>query len=115
MLAVEVDGDKLETLLSSIDAGSQRARAHVADVTDGGAVHEYPQAARELDSGQIDAFFENAGIEGPADQSLPYSRFPLVVGIWLVVGLAFIAVRPGLAARIGGARARDEGLRAASA
>jgi hypothetical protein len=42
-------------------------------------------------------------------QVFPYSRFPLVVGIWLVVGLVIIAVQPQLAARIGAALARDEG------
>jgi hypothetical protein len=43
-------------------------------------------------------------------QIFPYSRFPLVVGIWLVIGLAIIAAQPRLAARIGAALARDEGL-----
>ncbi|HET8980598.1 MAG TPA: hypothetical protein VFN87_20770 [Solirubrobacteraceae bacterium] len=45
--------------------------------------------------------------------SFPYSRFPLVVGIWLVIGLLFILAQPRLAARIGAALARDEGLEAA--
>ncbi len=42
--------------------------------------------------------------------SFPYNRFPVVVGIWLVVGLAIILVSPRLAARIGAALTRDEGL-----
>ena len=45
--------------------------------------------------------------------SFPCSRFPLVVGIWLVIGLLFILAQPRLAARIGAALARDEGLEAA--
>ena len=43
-------------------------------------------------------------------QVFPYSRFPLVVGIWLVVGLAIILATPRMATRIGAALARDEGL-----
>jgi amino acid transporter len=42
--------------------------------------------------------------------SFPYDRFPIWVGAWLVVGLLFILVQPGLAARIGAGLARDEGL-----
>ena len=42
--------------------------------------------------------------------SFPYNRFPLVVGIWLVVGLVIILAQPQLARRIGAALARDEGL-----
>jgi amino acid transporter len=43
-------------------------------------------------------------------QVFPYSRFPLVVGIWLAVGLAIILATPRMATRIGAALARDEGL-----
>jgi amino acid transporter len=43
-------------------------------------------------------------------QVFPYSRFPLVVGIWLVIGLAIVLAVPNLAKRIGIALARDEGL-----
>ncbi len=42
--------------------------------------------------------------------AFPYSRFPLVVGIWLVVGLAIVLATPRMAARIGASLARDEGL-----
>lgn len=43
-------------------------------------------------------------------QSFPYSRFPLVVVIWLVVGLAIVVLTPRLASTIGASLARDEGL-----
>jgi amino acid transporter len=43
-------------------------------------------------------------------QSFPYSRFPLVVGIWLAIGLVIILAMPKLAKRIGASLARDEGL-----
>jgi amino acid transporter len=42
--------------------------------------------------------------------AFPYSRFPLVVGIWLAIGLVFIIASPRLAKRIGESLARDEGL-----
>jgi len=44
--------------------------------------------------------------------SFPYNHFPLVVGIWLVVGLVIILAQPALARRIGASLARDEGLEA---
>jgi UPF0716 family protein affecting phage T7 exclusion len=40
----------------------------------------------------------------------PYSRFPLVVGIWLLIGLAIVLLWPGLSARIGASLARQEGI-----
>jgi amino acid transporter len=39
--------------------------------------------------------------------SFPYSRFPLVVGIWLVIGLAIVLISPGLSRRIGTSLARE--------
>ncbi len=42
--------------------------------------------------------------------AFPYSRFPLVVGIWLLVGLLIVVATPKLAATIGASLARDEGL-----
>ena len=40
----------------------------------------------------------------------PYSRFPLVVAIWLVIGLAIVMLWPGLSSRIGVSLARREGI-----
>ena len=40
----------------------------------------------------------------------PYSRFPLWVGIWLVVGLGIILAAPRVARRIGESLAREAGL-----
>jgi hypothetical protein len=42
--------------------------------------------------------------------AFPYSRFPLVVAIWLALGLAVVVASPGLAHRIGVSLAREEGL-----
>jgi hypothetical protein len=38
----------------------------------------------------------------------PYSRFPLVVAIWLVIGLAIVLLWPGLSSKIGVSLARRE-------
>ncbi|MDQ6731861.1 MAG: amino acid permease, partial [Actinomycetota bacterium] len=40
----------------------------------------------------------------------PYSRFPLWVGIWLVIGLVIILAAPRMARRIGASLAREAGL-----
>lgn len=40
----------------------------------------------------------------------PYSRFPLWVGIWLVIGLVIILAAPRMARRIGVSLAREAGL-----
>jgi hypothetical protein len=42
--------------------------------------------------------------------AFPYSRFPLVVGIWLAIGLAIVVATPRLASRIGESLAREECL-----
>ena len=42
--------------------------------------------------------------------SFPYDRFPIVVAIWLVVGLGIVVLSPGMARRIGHSLAREEGL-----
>lgn len=42
--------------------------------------------------------------------SFPYNRFPIVVGVWLIVGLVIVVATPGLARRIGTSLAREAGL-----
>jgi amino acid transporter len=42
--------------------------------------------------------------------AFPYSRFWIVVAVWLVVGLAIVLGSPGLARQIGRSLARDEGV-----
>jgi amino acid transporter len=42
--------------------------------------------------------------------TFPFDRFPFVVAIWLLVGLAIVVLLPGLARRIGAGLAREEGL-----
>ncbi len=43
-------------------------------------------------------------------QVFPYSRFWIVVSVWLVLGLGIVLFTPRLASRIGASLARDEGL-----
>lgn len=38
----------------------------------------------------------------------PYSRFPFIVGVWLLLGVAIVALVPGLAARVREGLARSE-------
>ncbi len=42
--------------------------------------------------------------------AFPYNRFPIVVGVWLLVGLVIVLASPRLAARIRVSLARDEGI-----
>jgi hypothetical protein len=42
--------------------------------------------------------------------AFPYDRFPFVVAVWLLAGLAIVVALPGLARRIGAGLAREEGL-----
>src|SRR5207248_2651956 len=45
----------------------------------------------------------------------PYNRFPIVVGAWLVVGLAIVLATPRLARRVGTELVRDAGLNESTA
>lgn len=73
VLAVDVDQAGLNETAALVDEAGGTARAHVADVTDAGAVKAYVDAARALGGGSIDAFFNNAGVEGPAESIDQYS------------------------------------------
>jgi NAD(P)-dependent dehydrogenase (short-subunit alcohol dehydrogenase family) len=74
VLAVDIDQTGVdETVALLADAGGV-AQAHVADVRDAGAVRGYVEAARALRRETIDVFFNNAGIEGPAEPIDEYSE-----------------------------------------
>jgi NAD(P)-dependent dehydrogenase (short-subunit alcohol dehydrogenase family) len=66
VLAVDVDADQLEAFRDPA------VQPHVADVSDSAAVRGYVEAARQLGDGTIDAFFNNAGIEGPVASIVDY-------------------------------------------
>jgi 3alpha(or 20beta)-hydroxysteroid dehydrogenase len=74
VLAVDVDQAGLDETVALVDDTGGTARAHSADVTDASAVKGYVDAARALGGGSIDAFFNNAGIEGPAEPIDEYSE-----------------------------------------
>jgi 3alpha(or 20beta)-hydroxysteroid dehydrogenase len=74
VLAVDVDEAGLEDTVRLVQAAGGTARAHVADVTDAGAVQGYVDAARALRGGTVHAFFNNAGIEGPAQPVGDYAE-----------------------------------------
>jgi amino acid transporter len=85
-------------------------------VTNLGAIRYLFVAARRAPLFEI--FFPIAGIaflgftlyKNIKGTVFPYDRFPIVVAIWLVVGVLIVVVSPGMARRIGAALARDEGL-----
>lgn len=89
VVAVDMKGTDLQAALDKVkDAGSE-AIAVEADVTRSAQVEEYARAAKAK-FGRIDAFFNNAGIEGWVGPSLEYPEeiFDKVLavnvkGVWL--------------------------------
>ena len=73
ILAVDRDQVWLDEAVGHIGGNGGAVHAHVADVADLNAVKGYVDAARELGGGSIDAFFNNAGIEGP---TVPIKEYP---------------------------------------
>jgi 3alpha(or 20beta)-hydroxysteroid dehydrogenase len=71
VLAVDLDPDRLNATLGTL-ADRSAVRPHIADVADSASVQGYVSAARELGDGKIDAFFNNAGIEGPVASITDY-------------------------------------------
>src|SRR5579871_2857849 len=74
VLAVDIDGHGLDETLALVEQAGGQAQAHVADVTDVDAVKSYVSAARALRAAPIDVFFNNAGVEGPAQPIDEYSE-----------------------------------------
>lgn len=62
VLAVDVDATAAQT---TAEAAGARVQPFAADVSSSTDVAAYVAAARELGDGEIHAFFNNAGIEGP--------------------------------------------------
>ena len=101
VLLVDIDDDRLTATENQIiDAGGQ-ARAHLADVTDAAQVRGYVETA--LDTfGPIDAFFNNAGIQGPVGRitEFPEDGFDQVIAVNLrgvFLGLKYVL--PGMVER----------------
>jgi NAD(P)-dependent dehydrogenase (short-subunit alcohol dehydrogenase family) len=79
---VDVDEDGLARRAESVAATGRRATTSTADVTKSADVRGYVGAALR-EHGRIDAFFNNAGIEGPVATlaEYPEEEFERVVGV----------------------------------
>ena len=82
MHLVDVDEDGLARRAASVAATGRRATTSTADVTKSADVRGYVDAALR-EHGHIDAFFNNAGIEGPVATlaEYPEEEFQRVVGV----------------------------------
>lgn len=84
IFAVDRDGDALDATVAAVrDAGGDAAGT-VADVTVAADAARYARtAATQFGDGAIDAFFNNAGIEGPiaAATELDDDRFDAVIAV----------------------------------
>ncbi|GIW16972.1 SDR family NAD(P)-dependent oxidoreductase [Tepidiforma sp.] len=104
IVAVDLPGTALDEAVAAAEAAGARAVAVPADVTRAADVERYAAAARDR-FGRIDAFFNNAGIEGWIGPMLAYpeEQFDRVLavnvkGVWL--GMKYVA--PVMAANGGG-------------
>lgn len=89
VVAVDMKGTDLQAVLDKVKEAGSEAIAVEADVTRSSQVEEYARAAKAK-FGRIDAFFNNAGIEGWVGPSLEYPEeiFDKVLavnvkGVWL--------------------------------
>jgi NAD(P)-dependent dehydrogenase (short-subunit alcohol dehydrogenase family) len=105
VVAVDLPGTALDEAVAAAESEGASAIAIPADVTRAADVERYVSAARDR-FGRIDAFFNNAGIEGWIGPLLSYpeDQFDRVLavnvkGVWL--GMKYVA--PIMAANGGGA------------
>lgn len=89
VVCVDLPGSALEEAVHDAEAAGSRAIAVPSDVTRSGDVQAYANAAKDA-FGRIDAFFNNAGIEGWVGPSTEYPEdvFDKVLavnvkGVWL--------------------------------
>lgn len=74
VLVVDRDEEGVAATVAAIEEAQGVARGCVADVTDAGAIERYAAQGAELGGGRIDAFFNNAGVEGPV---APIEQYPV--------------------------------------
>jgi NAD(P)-dependent dehydrogenase (short-subunit alcohol dehydrogenase family) len=74
VLVVDRDEAGIATTVEAIEAAGGVAQGCVADVTDAAAIARYAEDGAELGGGRIDAFFNNAGVEGPV---APIEQYPV--------------------------------------
>jgi NAD(P)-dependent dehydrogenase (short-subunit alcohol dehydrogenase family) len=74
VLAVDHDEDGVAATVAAIEGADGVAQGCVADVTEATAIVRYAAAGAALGDGRIDAFFNNAGVEGPV---APIEEYPV--------------------------------------
>ena len=94
VVAVDLAGSALDEVVALVESAGSRAIAVPADVSKSSDVERYAKAARERFGG-IDAFFNNAGIEGWVGPTTQYPEdiFDKVIavnlkGVWLCMKYA---------------------------
>jgi NAD(P)-dependent dehydrogenase (short-subunit alcohol dehydrogenase family) len=96
VLVVDRDRDGIDQTVAQIESDGGVARGFVADVTDASSVRAYVEAAKSLGDGHVNAFFNNAGIEGataPID-AYPDDTFDQVLAVnvrGVFLGLKYVA------------------------
>jgi 3alpha(or 20beta)-hydroxysteroid dehydrogenase len=74
VLVVDRDEEGIATTVAAIEGVGGTARGCVADVTDAAAIARYAAEGAALGGGRVDAFFNNAGVEGPV---APIEEYPV--------------------------------------
>jgi NAD(P)-dependent dehydrogenase (short-subunit alcohol dehydrogenase family) len=74
VLVVDRDADGVAATVAAIEDAGGTASGCVADVTDATQIARYADRGAELGGGRIDAFFNNAGVEGPV---APIEEYPV--------------------------------------
>lgn len=102
VLCVGRDADALAKTVSSTEGLGATVASFCADVTDSRAVSATIAAARDLGGGRLDAYFNNAGILGPAQSIDEYDerQFQEVIdvnvrGVFLGLKYASVAMTSG--------------------
>lgn len=83
VLVVDRDEVGIAASVAAIEEAGGVARGCLADVTDAAAIADYAAQGARLGGGRIDAFFNNAGIEGPVApiEEYPVEEFDRVMAV----------------------------------
>jgi NAD(P)-dependent dehydrogenase (short-subunit alcohol dehydrogenase family) len=83
VLAVDLDGARVDATVAAVEEQGGVVRGHVADVTDADAAAAYAEEGARLGDGRVDLFANNAGIEGPVAPiaEYPESAFDQVIAV----------------------------------
>jgi NAD(P)-dependent dehydrogenase (short-subunit alcohol dehydrogenase family) len=83
VLVVDRDPAGIDATVGAVEGAGGVAQGCVADVTDEAAIARYADAGAQLGAGRVDAFFNNAGVEGPVApiQEYPVADFDRVLAV----------------------------------